>query len=171
MMRPPFEEGVCFDLIRVVSEDTATLGKNLIEFLQGLEVFIDDGLIRQRPQAFGGLDLWRIRRQEHQFNALRNHQIPGDVPACAVEYQCQSASNNQPASASNIQPLFWLQNSLSRESMGGSRARRGVPVMADVAARVGGTCGPPWARHGRKEGQERFLNRQLSFPVSRISQW
>lgn len=62
MMRPPFEEGVCFDLIRVVGENTATLGKNLIEFLQGLEVFIDDGLIRQRPQAFGGLDLWRIRR-------------------------------------------------------------------------------------------------------------
>ena len=84
---------------------------------------------------------------------------------------CQSASNNQPASASNIQPFFWLQNPLSRESTGGSRARRGVPVMADVAARVGGTCGPPWARHGRKEGQERFLNRQLSFPVSRISQW
>jgi hypothetical protein len=84
---------------------------------------------------------------------------------------CQSAPNNQPASASNIQPFFWLQNPLSRESTGGSRARRGVPVMADVAARVGGTCGPPWARHGRKEGQERFLNRQLSFPVSRISQW
>jgi hypothetical protein len=84
---------------------------------------------------------------------------------------CQSASNNQPASASNIQPFFWLQNPLSRESTGGTRARRGVPVMAEVAARVGGTCGHPWARHGRKEGQERFLSRQLSFPVSRISQW
>ena len=36
MMGPPFEEGVCSDLIRVVSEDTATLGKNLIEFLEGL---------------------------------------------------------------------------------------------------------------------------------------
>ena len=58
----PFEEGMCFDLIRVVSENTATLGKNLIEVLQGFEVFIDDRLVRQRPQAFGGLDLWRIRR-------------------------------------------------------------------------------------------------------------
>src|SRR3954467_12347915 len=86
-MRPPFEEGMCFDLIRVVSEDTAPLGKNLIELLQGLEVLIDDGLVGQRPQAFGGLDLWRIRRQEHQFNALRNHQIRGDVPARAVEHQ------------------------------------------------------------------------------------
>ena len=86
-MWPPFEEGMCFDLIRVVSEDTATLGKNLIEFLQGLEVFIDDGLIRQRPQAFGGLDLWRVRWQEHQLNAFRNHQILGDMPARAVEHQ------------------------------------------------------------------------------------
>ena len=58
MLRPPFKESMCFDLIRVVSEDPASLGKNLIEFLQRLEVFIDDGLIRQRPQAFGGLDLW-----------------------------------------------------------------------------------------------------------------
>src|SRR3954468_12201035 len=51
MMRPPFEEGMCFDLIRVVSENTAPLGKNLIEFLQGLEVFIDDRLVRQRRSA------------------------------------------------------------------------------------------------------------------------
>src|SRR3954471_15724241 len=87
MMRPPFEEGVCFDLIGVVGEDTATLGKNLIEFLQSLEVFIDDRLVRQRPQAFGGLDLWRVRWQEHQFNAFRNHQILGDMPARAVEHQ------------------------------------------------------------------------------------
>jgi hypothetical protein len=87
MLRPPFEEGMCFDLIWVVTEDAASLGKNLIEFLQRLKVFIDDWLIRQRPQAFGGLDLWRVRRQEHQFNALRNHQILGDVPARAVEHQ------------------------------------------------------------------------------------
>src|SRR4051795_7975465 len=87
MLRPPFEEGMCFDLIRVVTEDAASLGKNLIEFLQRLEVFMDDWLIRQRPQAFGGLDLWRVWRQEHQFNSVRNHQIPGDVPACAVEHQ------------------------------------------------------------------------------------
>ena len=40
---------VCSNLIRVVGEDTATLGKNLIEFIQGLEVFVDDGLVRQRP--------------------------------------------------------------------------------------------------------------------------
>ena len=99
MMRPPFEEGVCFDLIGVVGEDTATLGKNLIEFLQSLEVFIDDRLVRQRPQAFGGLDLWRVRWQEHQFNAFRNHQILGDMPARAVEHQDDVLVG--PASAAN----------------------------------------------------------------------
>ena len=67
MMRPPFEEGMCSNLVLIVGENTTAFGKNLIEFLQGLEVLIDDGLVGQRPQAFGGLDLWRIRRQEHQL--------------------------------------------------------------------------------------------------------
>ena len=31
---------------------------------------------------------------------------------------------------------------LSPQSMGGSRARRGVPSKAAAAARAGGTCGP-----------------------------
>ena len=75
------------DLVLIVGEDTATLGENFIEFLEGLEVLIDDGLVGQRPQAFGRLDLWRVRWQEHQFNALRNHQIPGDMPARTIKHQ------------------------------------------------------------------------------------
>ena len=75
------------DLVPIVGEDTAALGKNFIEFIEGLEVFIDDGLVRQRPQAFGGLDLGRVRWQEHQFDAFRNFQILGDMPARAVEHQ------------------------------------------------------------------------------------
>ena len=86
-MGPPVEEGMCFDLILIVGEDTAALGKNFIEFIEGLEVLIDDGLVRQRPQAFGGLDLWRVWGQEHQFNAFWNLQIPGDMPARAVQHQ------------------------------------------------------------------------------------
>jgi len=78
---------MCSDLVPIVDEDTATLGESFIEFLQSLEVLIDDGLVGQRPQAFGGLDLGRVRWQEHQFNALRNLQILGDMPARAVEHQ------------------------------------------------------------------------------------
>jgi hypothetical protein len=40
---------MCSDLVPIVGEDTAPLGENFIEFLEGLEVFIDDGLVGQRP--------------------------------------------------------------------------------------------------------------------------
>jgi len=99
MLWPPLEKGMRSDLILIVGEDTATLGENLIEFLQGVEIFIDDGFVRQRPQAFGGLDLWRVRGQEHQFNALWNLQIPGDMPARAVEHQNDALVG--PTSAAN----------------------------------------------------------------------
>jgi len=46
---PPFEKGMRSDLVLIVGEDTGALGKNLIEFIQGLEVLIDDGFVRQRP--------------------------------------------------------------------------------------------------------------------------
>ena len=46
---PPFEKGVRSDLIRIVCKDTATFSENLIKFVQRLEVFIDDGLVGQRP--------------------------------------------------------------------------------------------------------------------------
>ena len=50
-MWPPFEEGMCPDLVRIVGEDTATLGQNFIEFVQSFEVFISDGLVRQKRSA------------------------------------------------------------------------------------------------------------------------
>ena len=46
---PPFEKGVRSDLILIVCKDTAPFSKNLIKFVQRLEVFIDDGLVGQRP--------------------------------------------------------------------------------------------------------------------------
>jgi len=46
---PPFEKGVRSDLIQIVCKDTATFSENLIKFIQRLEVFIDDGLVGQRP--------------------------------------------------------------------------------------------------------------------------
>jgi hypothetical protein len=75
------------DLIRIVGEDTAALSENLIEFIASLEVLIDDGLVRQRPQAFSGLDLWRVGRPKHHFHSIWNLQIRGDVPASAVAHQ------------------------------------------------------------------------------------
>jgi hypothetical protein len=57
---PPVEEGMSFDEVWLVRQDAAALTENFVEVLQCLEVFIDNGLVRQRPQAFRRLDLRRI---------------------------------------------------------------------------------------------------------------
>ncbi|SMF83600.1 hypothetical protein SAMN02982917_5579 [Azospirillum oryzae] len=67
------------------------------------------------------------------------------MQACAG---CQPASNFQPASACNFQPRLRLQNLLSRESTGGSRARRGVPSWLTQRRVWEGPVGPPGQRTG-----------------------
>lgn len=47
----PFEEGMCSDLVLIVGETTTALGQNLIEFIQRVKIFIDDGLVRQKRSA------------------------------------------------------------------------------------------------------------------------
>src|SRR3954465_14882676 len=42
---------MCSNLVLIVGENTTALGKNLIEFIEGLEVFIDDGLVGHRRSA------------------------------------------------------------------------------------------------------------------------
>ena len=84
---PPPEESMCPDLVWVVGEDTAALGEDLIEVIEGFEVLIGKGLVRQWPQAFGGLDFGRIGRQEHQLHPVRDVQVLGDVPAGPVQDQ------------------------------------------------------------------------------------
>jgi hypothetical protein len=50
------------------------------------------------------------------------------------------------------------------------RASRSA-LTSDEAARVGGPCAPTWASRGGTAAQTRCLKRQLSLPVSMISQW
>ena len=57
---PPVEEGMSFDEVWLVRQYAAALTENFVEVIQCLEVFIDNGLVRQRPQAFRRLDLRRI---------------------------------------------------------------------------------------------------------------
>src|SRR3954467_5241639 len=42
---------MCSNLVLIVGENTTALGKNLIEFIEGLEVFIDDGLVGHKRSA------------------------------------------------------------------------------------------------------------------------
>jgi len=54
--------------------------------------------------------------------------------------------------------------------MEGTRARRAVPSQATERRAWGGAAGPR-GRSAVPRAQVRFLNRQLSLPVSRMSQW
>ncbi len=56
MAGPPEEEGVAADQDCVVAEFAASLGEALGEVIEGREAGVDDGLVGQRPQPFGGLE-------------------------------------------------------------------------------------------------------------------
>src|SRR5207302_8644869 len=70
-------------------------------------------------------------------------------------------------------PTPAVEERSSTESMEGTRARRAVPSPATERRAWGGAVGPSGAiRDGLGPwGQVRFLKRQLSLPVSRMSQW
>jgi hypothetical protein len=81
---PPIKEGMCFDLIWIVGKDAAALAQNLVEIIERLEVFIRDGLVGQRTQMFGRLDLRRIGRRN--INSIPSGTlILGDMPARPFE--------------------------------------------------------------------------------------
>ena len=72
-----------------------------------------------------------------------------------------------------------MRSELCRSSIGGT-ARRGVPVKRLTQRRVGGAFGRAVQVAGPRRGgrwcrpcggHTRFLNRQLSLPVSTMSQW
>ena len=48
---------------------------------------VDDGLVGQRPQPFGGLELGGVGRQEEEDDTLGRFDLLGDVPAGVVEHQ------------------------------------------------------------------------------------
>ena len=72
-------------------ETTAALGDDGVELGERGEVPIDDGLVDQRPEALGGLQLRTVGRQEDEPDAVR-HGEPGlGVPAGIVEHQDDDA--------------------------------------------------------------------------------
>jgi len=92
------------------------------------------------------------------------------------------SSNSPPSSGVSIsaearpgisvqsRPTPMVEERSSPESTEGTRARRAVPPRATERRAWGGAVGP----RGRSAGhgsQVRFLKRQLSLPVSRMSQW
>ena len=85
--RPPVEEGVSLDEIRLIGQSAAALTEDLIKIVECSEVLISDGFVSQRPETFSRLDFRRIGRQKHKFPAFGNLQVAGDRPAGLIEYE------------------------------------------------------------------------------------
>ena len=86
---------------------------------------------------------------------------------------CQSAFNIDPRSACKIDPLGGTAEVVPVANRG-TRAASCSALRYAKRSRVGGPCWPTGATGPQgcwASDQDRFLKRQLSFPVSMISQW
>jgi MFS family permease len=87
---------------------------------------------------------------------------------------CQTASNRDPQSAWKRDPLLRLSSGDARSPSARAARRRGVSHGQLSCARRGvwGEVEQPVDKFWRaRPGQLRFLSRQLSLPVSTMSQW
>ncbi len=78
---PPVEVGAPFEEIGRGFEDAAAFGDDGVEPLDGFEVFVGDGLVEHRPEAFGRLPLRTVARQIDEAEAVG--QAGGPV-RCAI---------------------------------------------------------------------------------------
>lgn len=79
------EFGVGADELRLVGEGGAAAVEGFGQRIDALEGPVGDGLVGERPEPFGGLQLRRIGRQEAEPDAVGRAQLLGDVPAGVVE--------------------------------------------------------------------------------------
>jgi len=75
------------DCILLANQFNAAFADNLFEILDGLEIGVDQRLIHELPEVFGGLQLWAVRRLEHEPDAAGHNQIFRSVPSSAIELQ------------------------------------------------------------------------------------
>ncbi len=71
---------------RLVGEGGAAAVEGFGEILDGGEGLVGDGLVGERPQALGGLQLGRIGRQETEADAVGDTQPGAHMPAGIVEH-------------------------------------------------------------------------------------
>ena len=68
-------------------------------------MFVDDGFVDEHPEAFGGLQLGTVRWQEDQFDAVRDCQAAGAVPAGIVEHDDGDAIASSAAGISAVRTV------------------------------------------------------------------
>jgi hypothetical protein len=108
------------DLVLILGEDTAALGKNLIEFLQSLEVLIDDGFVRQKRSAgwiwgeYGGRNISSTPSGTSRSRATcqpapsstRMMRLSGPAPTSAAN-DASSARNSAVLTPSAMNQTTW----------------------------------------------------------------
>ena len=113
------EVGVPTDEAWLLLEGQAPLGLHCLQGVEALEAPVGERLIGEGPEVLGGLQLRRIRRQEHQVDALGNlHRLAG-VPARPIEHQDD--------------PLLWSRSPI---------ASKGGEHLAEEDSRDGGQQPP-----------------------------
>jgi len=81
------EAGPALDLFGLLGEGDTLGGDFLVEFCDGCDVLVDDGLVDKRPKSFGGLQLWGVGRQINDANAIRDFEIGWPMPSRIVEHE------------------------------------------------------------------------------------
>jgi len=85
------ESGPALDLFGPLGEGDALGGDFFVEFRNGCDVLVDNGLVDQSPKSFGGLQLGTIRRQIHEANTIWDFQVGRPMPSCIVEHEQNDA--------------------------------------------------------------------------------
>ena len=73
-VRPPMEQRGGADTLRLALEGGAVGKLSLFKLLDGREMAVDQRRVGERPEMFGWLEFWRIRRQEEQMDMVGHAQ-------------------------------------------------------------------------------------------------
>ena len=79
------EARLAFDAAAVGVQGDALRGDGGVEFGEGLEMPVRDGLVDMHPEGLGRLQLRRVGRKIDESDAFRHGEAGGGVPAGAVE--------------------------------------------------------------------------------------
>ena len=75
----------------IVDELSAAIGENGVDVGERFEATVCDGFVDERPQAFGGLQVWGVGRKKDQTQALGNREPGLAMPPGIVEGQNNAA--------------------------------------------------------------------------------
>ena len=100
------EVGVGGDQLLVLIEGASPLGEDGVEFGDRWKVPVDNGLVDDRPQTLGRLQVRRVGRQIDEANAVRHGQVRFAVPAGIVEHQQDGALTPGAGLAGKVGPLL-----------------------------------------------------------------